>query len=624
MQQERYHGLDLVRAAAMLLGLLLHVCIFFMPPEYLNWVSGEYNGNSLNSAFLNFIHLFRMQMFFMMAGFFAELVIERKGMAYLVTDRIKRILLPFVVGIVAFMPLHYVITNFRGFYTNLLDGMTLFEKFRALFLFGMFDQDFSFGDKLIHFWFLYYLIIFYAVHFSLRPLLANRNSGLLLRADSFLSYATDHKFGVLLLAFVSFPFQYALQSAFFPPSGYNAPVIDVAFYFLFYLTGILLNRNKHLLAKLAANAWFYLFLSLPFFLYISEPTQRLDASSTVVRDITSWALIDVPSGTFVGPSLWYEGIFHNGWNKISVVFVRAFLCWTMCFAFIGLAHRYLNQQKPAVRYLADSAYWVYWIHLPITFGLSKIAQQIEFLDSLTKCYLVLVISTVIIYWSYHAFVRYTVLGDFFMGRRKVKHDPNERAFSLLAFCKKFAPSVVVLGLFVFLLGSLFHHKRRFSHSDIIVESYVARKRSTLDFVASIDGITDKYGDTPLHAAARMPQAMRRYNPLPLLLEKSSNPNVRNDYGRTPLFTAVQTGNSDDVRRIIDAGADLNIADQFGHTPAHVAAIKTGLKNENESDNFFAILKILVESGADLDLRDYQGRTVADCLQFFGGRRLNER
>ena len=29
----RYHDLDFVRAAAMLLGLLLHVCIFFMPPQ---------------------------------------------------------------------------------------------------------------------------------------------------------------------------------------------------------------------------------------------------------------------------------------------------------------------------------------------------------------------------------------------------------------------------------------------------------------------------------------------------------------------------------------------------------------------------------------------------------------
>ena len=91
MSQERYHGLDFVRAMAMLLGLLLHVCIFFMPAHKLGWMSGEYSGDPLNLAFLNFIHLFRMQLFFMMAGFFAELVIDRKGMAHIVKDRVKRI-----------------------------------------------------------------------------------------------------------------------------------------------------------------------------------------------------------------------------------------------------------------------------------------------------------------------------------------------------------------------------------------------------------------------------------------------------------------------------------------------------------------------------------------------------
>ena len=70
-ENRRYHDLDFVRAAAMLLGLLLHVCIFFMPPEKYFWASGDYNGDVLNSQFLSFIHLFRMQLFFLLAGFFA-------------------------------------------------------------------------------------------------------------------------------------------------------------------------------------------------------------------------------------------------------------------------------------------------------------------------------------------------------------------------------------------------------------------------------------------------------------------------------------------------------------------------------------------------------------------------
>lgn len=71
MNQERYHDLDLVRAGAMLLGLILHVCIFFISCGRYSPVSGEYQGDPLNEALLNVIHLFRMQLFFMLAGFFA-------------------------------------------------------------------------------------------------------------------------------------------------------------------------------------------------------------------------------------------------------------------------------------------------------------------------------------------------------------------------------------------------------------------------------------------------------------------------------------------------------------------------------------------------------------------------
>ena len=96
---ERYHGLDFVRAIAMLLGLVLHVCIFFMPADNYLWFSGEYSGDPVNRWLLNFIHLFRMELFFLMAGFFAELVIIRKGFSNLVRDRAKRILMPFIFGV---------------------------------------------------------------------------------------------------------------------------------------------------------------------------------------------------------------------------------------------------------------------------------------------------------------------------------------------------------------------------------------------------------------------------------------------------------------------------------------------------------------------------------------------
>jgi ankyrin repeat protein len=88
-------------------------------------------------------------------------------------------------------------------------------------------------------------------------------------------------------------------------------------------------------------------------------------------------------------------------------------------------------------------------------------------------------------------------------------------------------------------------------------------------------------------------------------------------GRTPLFYAVRSGNKSDINTLISVGADLNLADKYGHTPAHVAAIKTGAYDTKASDNYFEILKLLKEKGADMTLKDYRGRTVNDCLKVFG-------
>ncbi len=618
---QRYHDLDFVRATAMLLGLLLHVCIFFMPSHKYFWGTGEYFGDVLDLQFLNFIHLFRMQLFFFMAGFFAELVIDRKGFHHLVNDRLKRIVLPFVIGLVLLMPLHILLVGKGGYYATTMDGLTLMEKLKSIMFFGVLDPDVSLQDGLIHLWFIFYLIIFYVVHLSLRPLIRFSLMKKLCNWQSLIEFAISHRWGFLLLGVLTFPLQYLLKSAFLPPSGFNVPIVDLALYFVFYLFGVAFYRQRYLLAKLGDNAWYYLAFSVPFFILIDEPTERLDQSASVVSSITTWTFIDLKASSFASPAVWYEGIFHNGYHKVLIVLSRSMLCWSMCFAFIGLTHRYLSQPRKSIRYLADSAYWVYWVHLPITFKLSYMAQSVEGLNALTKSYIVLVFSSLLIFASYHWGVRYTWLGDYFMGCRKSKTDPNELQFKFPAFCKKVMVPAVSFGLLIFCFGSLLQYNSEFQRPQVLVEAYVARQQSTLDAVDSIDGISDRYGNTPLHAAAKMPEGKRRYDTMPVLLSKCSNPNIQNDFGRTALFIAVKSGNTGDIQQLLEAGADINIGDRYGHTPAHAAAILAGDRNEETSDSYLAILQILIQNGADLGATDYRDRTVQDCLQTFSGREL---
>lgn len=627
MEVRRYHDLDFVRAAAMLLGLVLHVSIFFAPADIVFWGSGEHSGDDANRQLVGFIHLFRMQLFFLMAGFFAQLVIDRKGFKHLLGDRAKRILLPFLAAIILIIPIHMLLMNGMGimnggenYYNTVFNAMGFPERFRSVFLFSVFDDVPGLNDDLLHYWFIYYLLFFYAAHFLARPLFQLVGIKRIPGLGAFMKTTTDRKWGFLILALIGFPFQYLLIHIMFWPSGFDVPLIDLGYYFLFYLFGIGLYLHRDLLGSLARNSWFLIAISLPLVLLVHMPSNRIDHGAPVITDLTTWSIFNTTTLQFHLPILHAEGIFHGGWDKVLMAFVRSGLCWTLGLGFIGLAHRYLDRPRPAVRYLADSAYWVYWIHIPITVKLSMFAQQIPWGNSLFKSYAVIVVSTIVVYWSYNTFIRYSWPGDFFMGRRKSRSDPGEAEFSIFNLIRRTGPSVATIGAVIFVAGAVLDLENRDASQPVLVEAYVTRDRSVLDSCDDISGITDHFGNTPIHTATRRSAGTRIYDPLPILVSKANDLDARNDFGRTALFIAVRKAHRDDVLVLLEAGADPNIADRHEHTPAHVAAIKAGTASESVGLAYLKILDDLSEHGADLEIEDSRGRTPAACLAQFGGDR----
>src|SRR5438093_925024 len=66
----RFHSLDALRAAAMLLGLVLHAAIPYMKPIVPLWPVVDKSGSIFYNALFFCIHGVRMQAFFLIAGFF--------------------------------------------------------------------------------------------------------------------------------------------------------------------------------------------------------------------------------------------------------------------------------------------------------------------------------------------------------------------------------------------------------------------------------------------------------------------------------------------------------------------------------------------------------------------------
>src|SRR5271157_5003450 len=88
----RWHALDALRAFALLLGVVYHAALVYVLPPGM-WAVGTTKATAGLAWFITYAHSFRMEIFFLLAGFFARLVIGRRGTAAFVTDRARRILL---------------------------------------------------------------------------------------------------------------------------------------------------------------------------------------------------------------------------------------------------------------------------------------------------------------------------------------------------------------------------------------------------------------------------------------------------------------------------------------------------------------------------------------------------
>ena len=96
-ETERFHGLDAVRGIAMLLGIVIHASLPYIEglPKGL-WPSDK-NTSNIIAIIFEFIHIWRMPIFFIISGFFANLVITRKSLIIWWKNRFLRLVLPAMI-----------------------------------------------------------------------------------------------------------------------------------------------------------------------------------------------------------------------------------------------------------------------------------------------------------------------------------------------------------------------------------------------------------------------------------------------------------------------------------------------------------------------------------------------
>ena len=107
----------------------------------------------------------------------------------------------------------------------------------------------------------------------------------------------------------------------------------------------------------------------------------------------------------------------------------------------------------------------------------------------------------------------------------------------------------------------------------------------------------------LHEAVTMKNADR----VEALLQQGADINElgRSWYGYgSPLHLAVRDGHQEIAQLLIDSGADVDVRDHNDYTPLHNAAWNGNLD----------MVKFLVDAGADINAVNYSGDTVLFCAQ----------
>lgn len=92
----RLHGLDALRGGALLLGVFFHAAFSFLPGDQL-WLVMDVQRSASVSGGAYVLHIFRMTIFFLLAGYFGRMQTYRLGTGAFLRDRLQRIGVPLIV-----------------------------------------------------------------------------------------------------------------------------------------------------------------------------------------------------------------------------------------------------------------------------------------------------------------------------------------------------------------------------------------------------------------------------------------------------------------------------------------------------------------------------------------------
>jgi surface polysaccharide O-acyltransferase-like enzyme len=97
----RRTDLDALRGVAMILGIVWHAMLSFIPTP---WPVQDTRQDGLFFIPFAAIHMFRMPLFFLISGFFTMFILQRHGLGGMIRQRVQRIFIPLLLALLMIVP----------------------------------------------------------------------------------------------------------------------------------------------------------------------------------------------------------------------------------------------------------------------------------------------------------------------------------------------------------------------------------------------------------------------------------------------------------------------------------------------------------------------------------------
>lgn len=288
---KRLSELDWLRVILVFAVFLHHVG---MPFNGDGWVIMNADSSKALDDFMVYFEQFRLPTLFLIAGVGAHLLLSKIRPASFALDKVKRLLIPLLVGILLIIPP-------QNYFKNPAEFESLFQAFPQLML--KFDS--------MHLWFIEYLFVFSLLAIPLHFMLKSKpGQGFV----NLIAGLTQKWWGLLSFGLVLAALRTGLKIPFPSDSKAIENLSSSTFYLFFFIMGMVLSQRPEIWARLGQRWKLHtvalVILTGVFYFYYFVDFSAYGSAQTL------W-------------SIW--------WALCSI------LAWTACLSFMGAAQTFLTR-----------------------------------------------------------------------------------------------------------------------------------------------------------------------------------------------------------------------------------------------------------------------------------------